>query len=509
MFGKEQKGKPITGWPRVFFLTSLGVFLGAIAAQTWNPFSLSPRSQLIHEAYWWPKVPGGTALRLAMVHDVLHERYLRHGSAWYEQRARLARAVIAKGEPSEVGPSIPVLDAMDDLAVALIMLHHEADAIGVMRDKMKLLGEAPASLPTTTSQDYLSTDLDEMAANHPLTALEHHRYSAHANLGTALVLEAFSEIGKNDSATSSELKEGLAETERAIVLNPIAHFGRENWQAITVAHLLGCIAQPSILTKFTLAGQPLDAETGAAFHHYSRTYYFIRMQQESLTDDTLSNDVRTRLRTLVESMELDGDWASGVHSPFNGKYPFDEPLLGMIGMWTLGGGPNPHFALAIARLMEACDERFIAWDAYERACEFPAGFWPTGDVSATVTRYCRARQDAIARAVAPADPAGWQAQQRKAHAEELAWGRAYQQAYQDFEKRQIEAGVSLDDPHFYDAFFKGRPAIASAVGHADDIFVTWTKPRYWMDYLPCVVLGVGACLVIDEVRRRVVGNGRR
>ena len=27
--------------------------------------------------------------------------------------------------------------------------------------------------------------------------------------------------------------------------------------------------------------------------------------------------------------------------------PFDEPVLGVIGMWTLGGGPNPHSALAL------------------------------------------------------------------------------------------------------------------------------------------------------------------
>jgi hypothetical protein len=504
-FGKGKTGKPITGWPRVLCLVLVGGAFGAIAARTWNPFPLSPRSQFVHAAYCWPKVPGATALRLAMVHDVLHERYLRHGSVWYEQRAILARAIISKGDPSNDVPSITVLDAMDDLAVALIMLHHETDATVVMRDKLKLLGEAPASIPAAASQDYLSTDLEQMAANHPLTALEHHRYSAHANLGTALVLEAFSEIGKNDPAASSELREGLAETERAIVLNPTAHFGRENWQAITVAHLLGCIDQPAILTKFTLAGQPLDSQTGTALHHYSY-YYFARMPQASLIETTLSNDVRTSLRMHVNLMELDADWAAAVHSPFTGKYPSDEPLLGMIGMWTLGGGPNPHFALAIARLMEACDERFIAWDAYERACEFPAGFWPTGDASATLIRYCRARQDAIARSIAPTDPAGWQAQQRKAHAEELAWGRAYQQAYQDFERKQIEAGVSLDDPHFYDAFFKDRPSIASAVGHADDIFVTQLQPRYWMDYLPCVTLGVGVCLLVDEVRRRVLKN---
>ena len=56
---------------------------------------------------------------------------------------------------------------------------------------------------------------------------------------------------------------------------------------------------------------------------------------------------------------------------------------------------------------------------------------------------------------------------------ELAHGEAYQRAYQEFEEKQIAAGVPLDDPHFYDAFHAGREPIASPVG-----------PEEWFAWVP-------------------------
>src|SRR5439155_1306049 len=41
---------------------------------------------------------GGTSLRFAMVHDVLHERYPRHGEAYYARRNRRALAELRKRE---------------------------------------------------------------------------------------------------------------------------------------------------------------------------------------------------------------------------------------------------------------------------------------------------------------------------------------------------------------------------------------------------------------------------
>jgi hypothetical protein len=46
----------------------------------------------------------------------------------------------------------------------------------------------------------------------------------------------------------------------------------------------------------------------------------------------------------------------------------------------------------------------------------------------------------------------------------LAFGEAYQRAFQLYTEEKIAAGANLDDPHFFDGFHDSRPAIASQVG---------------------------------------------
>src|SRR6266540_4467041 len=41
-----------------------------------------------------PKTPGNVSLRFAMVHDVLHERFPRHGKAYYAERNRRVRPAL-------------------------------------------------------------------------------------------------------------------------------------------------------------------------------------------------------------------------------------------------------------------------------------------------------------------------------------------------------------------------------------------------------------------------------
>src|SRR5437868_689518 len=43
-----------------------------------------------------PKSPGAASFRFAMAHDVIHERYPKHGSAFYRERERLARERLAQ-----------------------------------------------------------------------------------------------------------------------------------------------------------------------------------------------------------------------------------------------------------------------------------------------------------------------------------------------------------------------------------------------------------------------------
>ena len=139
--------------------------------------------------------------------------------------------------------------------------------------------------------------------------------------------------------------------------------------------------------------------------------------------------------------------------------------------------------------MEGANQLAIAWNAYERAIEMEDQFWPDPAVCAKFVDLCKRRQDGIAQMEFPSDPATWQQRMRQAHRDELAWGQSYQKAYQDYEAKQIAAGVPLSDPKFYGAFFAGRPPIASDVGDSDNLIVIAGR-----NPLPPILLGSGLLL---------------
>ncbi len=64
------------------FVTSSVVYV-SITPQRYG--FLAQRVSLPHHV---PQFRGGVSLRLAMVQDVLHERFPKHGSIWYETRNR-------------------------------------------------------------------------------------------------------------------------------------------------------------------------------------------------------------------------------------------------------------------------------------------------------------------------------------------------------------------------------------------------------------------------------------
>src|SRR5947209_14950333 len=71
--------------------------------------------------------------RFAMVHDVVHERYPRHGPAFYEHRERLARERLAVlPRDSEAAFALT-----DDIAVGLDRRGRSDEAIALMRDKLR------------------------------------------------------------------------------------------------------------------------------------------------------------------------------------------------------------------------------------------------------------------------------------------------------------------------------------------------------------------------------------
>lgn len=116
--------------------------------------------------------------------ELIAGQFVRHSDAFYEWRVDDRRARLLD-HPDD-------LALIDDLAVALDKLDRHAEAIAVMTEA---LGVDPV------------------------------RYETHANLGTFLV-------------HAGDLTEGLRHIQRALMLNPNAHFGRERYQALLVRYVL-------------------------------------------------------------------------------------------------------------------------------------------------------------------------------------------------------------------------------------------------------------------------------
>lgn len=160
-------------------LVCLGGILGMVSATLWNPLPFSPRERLVPAAYCVPRVKGGTSLRLAMVHDILHERYLRHGEAWYQAQVDLARKQLAENSGGGDAARLARFDAMDDLAVGLIMLHREREAVKVMREKLAIFAQRHLAEDRVFEEgtDYLQADEAAILNTEVLSPLQRHLYS--------------------------------------------------------------------------------------------------------------------------------------------------------------------------------------------------------------------------------------------------------------------------------------------------------------------------------------------
>src|SRR5262245_2749110 len=69
-----------------------------------------------------PKYEGGISLRFAMAHDVTHERFPRHGEAYYRERNRLARRALAERRTQ---PDDAYFGLCDDLGAGLDYLKQD------------------------------------------------------------------------------------------------------------------------------------------------------------------------------------------------------------------------------------------------------------------------------------------------------------------------------------------------------------------------------------------------
>jgi hypothetical protein len=423
------------GW--VLGMAVAGFFLGCcftpmLSGAIFGP--IEPLRRTVHApAYHVPKNPGAASLRFAMVHDVVHERFLRHGPAFYRERNKRAREALAKGKGDA--------DALtDDLGVGLSSLGEHAEAIRIMRQKLesqKMRGLEGRAL-----------------------------YASYANLGTFLVLQSFKGVVAGDPAAIKEWKEALALVRKSIEVNPQAHFGREEWQARLMEFLLEAVARPETLLKRDMVGNSLAEVIEGERDSFERKM-FLREDNPlrdllGRPDGELTPEERTTLRNVLTRV-----------GPANNSAPFDEPVLGIIGMWRLGGGANPHFALALAETMLRVGQRRIAWCAFERAALLAPGFLPDAAIREKFIQHCRRRQEAIEKQL----PEEEVDQLRSRFEAELAFGQRMQKEYHAYEEEQIARGEFESHVSWQTDFQKEHGEIATRPGPEELFVLEWAG---WM-----------------------------
>ncbi len=427
-----------------------------------------------------PSREGGLVFRFAMAHDVLHERYPRSGPAYHRERIRVTRAELAKYDPDA-----PISFTLtDDLAAAHARLGQHDEAVALMRTKLarqKKLGQEGPSLYTTLS-----------------------------NLGTSLTYGAFTKAARGDAEALARFREGVEALRAALKSNPMAHFGRERWQVAVAEHLLAAFEKPGRLTEFDCLGNRLDLKVEMMLDR-DQNHFISGHGRPARPDFVRTGKARTLKGVIAEGGEPDepARWEAlhpvresitrigaeegtvGDAVPFSEKaVPFDEPMLGLVGLWRQGGGPEAHFALAIGETMLRVGQRYIAWAAFERAVRLADSFWPTPDLRDALIAHCRGRQKRIEETLefsgdGESRRTPWQhvsppvkdavAALRPRFDAELAHGEAYQRAYQAYEAEKIAAGVPLSAT-FHDEFLKGSGPIASPSGN-EEWFAYATESR--------------------------------
>ncbi len=474
------------GFVGAVFGITIGILLGLPTRQVTN--RVLPYPHLV------PKSAGGVSLRFAMVHDVIHERLPRHGAAFYKERNRRTRLALdeLKATSPPDRPSQRAFDLTNDLAVGLEMAGDHEAAIQLMREKLKL---------------QLALDLHRSEL-----------YSTHANLGTFLILGPFRTVRPGNEKDKAILREGLKCIQTAIDINPESHFGREVWQAAIIEYMIALYDQPDLLLTVDMVGNQMNdrlsdggyspltdfkvTKSGAGHHlkRWGSNYGGIKLAEvaaeyvrhpDAWEKTKHARDGITRLdlskaRRVADEPKKESN--PDVVPPMP-SVPFDEPVLGIVGMWRLGGGAHPYFAVALGETMLRVGQNYIAWTAFERAARLANFAWPDPKLQQQFTTHCRARQSAIEAKLSPDEVS----RLRPSFDVELAFGQDYQRAYQQYEEERITAGASIEDPHFYSVFDAQRGPIASPLGHADWFHIDSGEP------VPTGISVVGLSLLLAGI----------
>jgi hypothetical protein len=275
-----------------------------------------------------------------------------------------------------------------------------------------------------------------------------------------------------------------------------------------------CFDQPKLAQKYDFLGNRLDLfvehilNREVSPEQYGRTTnlefsrghakYRVAMFFDDPTshDDPSQWEAVSKIREFITKVGAEGEWQKLPIASHKNQVAFDEPMLGIIGMWRQGEGANPHFALAIAETMLRVGQRYIAWAAYERTSLLVDEFAADAATRTFLKEHCKWRQSEIEgtmryrspneqtrtpwQQVSPPPDAQVVDDLRKSFEHELEYGKTFQRAYQEYEAKKIAAGASIDDDTFYDEFMTGREPIASPIGPEE--WFAWVPREKFTDY---------------------------
>lgn len=423
------------------------------------------------------QLKGQTSLRLAMVHDVLLDRHLVHSDAYWQARLKIAKEVLEKGHALDgqfKGTlSKEVLDAFDVYGVSLDKLHRSKKAVAVMRNKLALLQREnpPFKVDAEAVKAFTYYQLtDKLRENKDLTEVDKSFYRTYANLGTFLIHASFKGLLDGNKESRAQIVEGIGHIKTAIYINPGAHFGRETWQYVAANHLLYSLDHKDKRLDYDITGNSLKSLNSGGLTtdriRLSHALKILYQHQANPEAFPLDFEDRFQIRLHISSIGNTRPLSQGdVFIPE--AVPFDEPTLGIIGMWTLGGGANPHFSLALANNMMQVGQKYIAWTGYERTKRLAQRFWKEDEFHKALIEFCNKTQKAIEDGVPESG-----AELRAEFDAELAFGQSYQRDYKAYEERRLKEGLAPNSEGFYDDFFKGREPISTDVGEEDELLGT-------------------------------------
>jgi hypothetical protein len=320
-------------------------------------------------------------LRLAMVHDIIHQRYPIYGEAWFEGRVRYNRSKVDRlrrqsetpKAKQEKKPSDRSLLRLDNSCVALLRLHRDPEAEETMRIKLALMDQwdiDPSPTIPDLDVDRFLTDReyrDEMAmlAERRLSdddeEVPSHRYTCYANLGTALIHQALKPALSGDPSAKAKLEEGRDWVRKALAHHPGGHGHREVWQLRAVGQLLWKLEDPGRWLERDILGQPLIVDSMAT--HLKRVPWLqpkwnrpaaYKLSYSEVAPQLVHShamwivgnpkrrwdqDARNLVRSQVMPLYFEAEIDPRAEDPFHA--PWDEPVLGILGMWMQGGRRQP------------------------------------------------------------------------------------------------------------------------------------------------------------------------